>query len=266
LAALFARAGDGARAAALTDEADEMLARLERFWLADRGFYAMALDRDGEPSPALGSNQGHLLWAGAVPRGRAGAVRDALMGDALNSGWGIRTLSRDEAAFNPVSYHLGSVWPHDTALAAAGLRRYGYAAEHTALFDATLDAASHADGYRLPELFAGFGRTDFAVPVPYPVACRPQAWAAGAIPFLLTTALGLRADALQRRLVVQGPALPGWLHRVEVTGLPVGGARVDLLFERTRGTDHVALSDARVDGDLEVVIRTGDAPDGGSAT
>jgi glycogen debranching enzyme len=188
------------------------------------------------------------------------------MGDALNSGWGIRTLSRDEAAFNPVSYHLGSVWPHDTALAAAGLRRYGYAAEHSALFDATLDAASHADGYRLPELFAGFGRTDFAVPVPYPVACRPQAWAAGAIPFLLTTALGLQADALDRRLVVHRPALPEWLHRVEVTGLPVGRARVDLLFERARGTDHVALTDARVDGDLDVVLRTGGVPDGGPAT
>jgi glycogen debranching enzyme len=266
LAALFARAGDAARAAQLADDADEMQLRLERFWLPERGFYAMALDRDGEPSPVLASNQGHLLWAGAVPPERAHAVRDALMGRALNSGWGIRTLGREEPPFNPVSYHLGSVWPHDTALVAAGLRRYGYAEEHTALFDATLDAASHADGYRLPELFAGFGRTDFAVPVPYPVACRPQAWAAGAIPFLLTTALGLQADALDRRLVVHRPALPEWLHRVEVTGLPVGRARVDLLFERARGTDHVALSDVRVDGDLDVVLRTDGVPDGGPAT
>jgi glycogen debranching enzyme len=266
LAALFARAGNGARAVALAAEADEMQVRLERFWLADRAFYAMALDRDGEPSPALASNQGHLLWAGAVPPERARAVRDALMGDGLDSGWGIRTLGRDEPGFNPVSYHLGSVWPHDTALIAAGLRRYGYAAEHTALFDATLDAASHADGYRLPELFAGFGRTEFAVPVPYPVACRPQAWAAGSIPFLLTTGLGLRAEALDGRLVVERPALPRWLRRVEVTGLRVGGARVDLSFERTRGTDHVTLSDARVDGDIEVVLRTGAAPDGDPGT
>jgi glycogen debranching enzyme len=261
LAALFARSGDSARAAMLADDAEEMQVRLDRFWLEDRRFYAMALDRDGEPSPALASNQGHLFWAGAVPRERAHAVRDALMGDALNSGWGIRTLGREEAAFNPVSYHVGSVWPHDTALIAAGLRRYGYDAEFAALFDALLDAASHADAYRLPELFAGFGRTEFEVPVPYPVACRPQAWAAGAIPFLLTTGLGLRADALARRLVVERPALPRWLHRVEVTGLRVGRARVDLLFERTRGTDHVALSDARVDGDLEVVLQTGGAPD-----
>jgi glycogen debranching enzyme len=256
LAALFARAGDRRRADTLADEADEMLARLDRFWLPERGFYAMAVDRDGEPSPALASNQGHLLWAGSVPRERAHAVRDALMGDALNSGWGLRTLGTDEAAFNPVSYHVGSVWPHDTALVAAGLRRYGYDAELAALFDATLDAASHVPGYRLPELFAGFGRTEFGVPVPYPVACRPQAWAAGAVPFLLTEALGLRADALERRLAVHRPVLPRWLHRVEVTGLRVGDARVDLLFERTRGTDHVALSDVRADGDVEVTLHS----------
>jgi len=259
LAALFARAGDRARAATLADDADEMQARLDRFWLPDRGYYAIALDRDGEPSPALGSNQGHLLWAGAVPRARARSVRDALMGNGMNSGWGIRTLATGEAAFNPVSYHLGSVWPHDSALVAAGLRRYGYDAEFAALFDATLDAASHVPGYRLPELFAGFGRTEFGVPVPYPVACRPQAWAAGAVPFLLAEALGLRADALERRLAVHRPVLPRWLHRVEVTGLRVGDARVDLLFERTRGTDHVALSDVRADGDVEVILHTAGA-------
>ena len=266
IARLFMRAGDARRAAALTDEADELEAHLDRFWLPDRGYYAMALDRDGEPSTALASNQGHLLWAGAVPRERAHGVRDALMGDAMNAGWGIRTLGAGEAAYNPVSYHVGSVWPHDTALVAAGLRRYGYDSELAALLDATLDAASHTPEYRLPELFAGFGRTEFDVPVPYPVACRPQAWAAGAIPFLLTEALGLRADALERRLAIHRPVLPGWLHRVEITGLRVGGARVDLLFERTRGTDHVALSDARVDGDLEVMLHTADARGGAAGT
>jgi glycogen debranching enzyme len=259
LAALFARAGDRARAAALGDDADEVQGRLDRFWLPERGYYAIALDRDGEPSPALASNQGHLLWAGAVPRERAHGVRDALMGDGMNSGWGTRTLSAGEVAYNPVSYHLGSIWPHDTAFVAAGLRRYGYDAEFAALFDATLDAASHVPDYRLPELFGGFGRTEFAVPVPYPVACRPQAWAAGAIPFLLSEALGLRAEALEGRLAIHRPVLPAWLRRVDVTGLRVADARVDLLFERTRGTDQVALSDVRVDGDLEITLHTGDA-------
>jgi glycogen debranching enzyme len=255
LAALFARDGDPERAHALEDEADELQAMLERFWLEDRRCYAMAIDRDGQPSGALASNQGHLLWAGAVPAGaRAHAVRDALMGDALNSGWGIRTLGRGEAGFNPVGYHLGSVWPHDTAMIAVGLRRYGYDAEFTALFEALLEAASHADGYRLPELFAGFPRTEFEVPVPYPVACRPQAWAAGAIPSLLAEALGLRADGLAGRLVIARPTLPRWLAHVEVTGLRVAGARCDLAFERTRDSGHVALTDARVDGDVEVVL------------
>jgi glycogen debranching enzyme len=266
IARLFARSGDARRAAGLTDEADELQARLDRFWLPDRGYYAMALDRDGEPSAALASNQGHLLWAGAVPRDRARGVRDALMGEAMNSGWWTRTLGADEAAYNPVSYHVGSVWPHDTALVAAGLRRYGYDAELAGLFDATLDAASHTPGNRLPELFAGFGRTAFDVPVPYPVACRPQAWAAGAIPFLLTEALGLRADALERRIAIHRPVLPSWLHRVDITGLRVGDARVDLLFERTRGTDHVALSDARVDGDLEVTLHTAAMRESGSGS
>jgi glycogen debranching enzyme len=254
LASLFERDGDAGRAAQLRDEADELQAMLERFWLPDRRCYAMALDRDGQPGGALASNQGHLLWAEAVPAGRAHAVRDVLMGDALNSGWGIRTLGRGEAGFNPVGYHLGSVWPHDTAMIAVGLRRYGYDSEFVALFEALLEAASHADGYRLPELFAGFPRTEFEVPVPYPVACRPQAWAAGAIPSLLAEALGLRADGLDGRLVVSRPTLPRWLAHVEVTGLRVAGAHIDLVFERTRDSGHVALTDARVDGDVEVVL------------
>jgi glycogen debranching enzyme len=254
LAALFERDGDPARAAALRDEAAEMLARLDRFWLEDRRCYAMALDGGGDPSPAMASNQGHLLWAGAVPGDRAGHVRDALMGEAMFSGWGIRTLGRAEAGFNPVGYHLGSVWPHDTAMAAVGLRRYGYDADFTRLAEALLEAASHAPDHRLPELFAGFARTAFEAPVPYPVACRPQAWAAGAIPWLLVAGLGLRADGPGRRLVVRRPSLPHWLGRVEVEGLRIAGARVDLRFERAGARGQVALTDARIDGDLDVVL------------
>jgi glycogen debranching enzyme len=260
MAALFARDGEADRADALMDDAAEMRARLDRFWLADRRFYSMALDADGEPSRALASNQGHLLWAGAVPADRAVHVREALMGDALCSGWGIRTLGRGEAGFNPVGYHLGTVWPHDTAICAVGLRRYGYDQDFVRLFEALLEAASHADDYRLPELFAGFSRTEFEIPVPYPVACRPQAWAAGAIPWLLTSGLGLRADGLAKRLLVRRPSLPHWLNRVEVDGLRVAGARVDLLFERAGAGDHVALTDARIDGDVEVVLEVGGAP------
>jgi glycogen debranching enzyme len=253
VAALFERDGDPQRAAALRREADEMQERLERYWLSERGFYSMAIDRDGRASGALASNQGHLLWAGAVPPGRADGVRDALMGEALFSGWGIRTLARGEPGFNPVGYHLGTVWPHDTAMIAVGLRAYGHDADFLTLFEALLEASSHAEDYRLPELFAGFSRTQFEIPVPYPVACRPQAWAAGAIPYLLTSGLGLRADGLDGRLLVRRPSLPAWVNRVEVESLRVAGSTVDLLFERA-ASGGVALTDARIDGDVEVVL------------
>ena len=165
-------------------------------------------------------------WAGAATRGRAGrspptratccggspctperaaAIRDSLMSDAMFSGWGIRTLAEGEAGYNPVGYHLGTVWPHDTAMIAFGLRKYGFDEDFDLVFEALLEAAANAEAYRLPELYAGFGRTEFETPVPYPVACQPQAWAAGAIPYLVAGALGLVPDALERRLRIRRP-------------------------------------------------------------
>ena len=252
LARLFAHAGDDARARALAERAAAREDRLERFWLADKHFYSLALDRDGRASGALASNQGHALWAAAVSTERARAVRNALMSEELFSGWGVRTLGRHEAGFNPVGYHLGTVWPHDSALCAAGLKNYGYDDDFVTIFEALLEAASHAEDYRLPELFAGFSRTEFETPVPYPVACRPQAWAAGAIPYLLTVGLGLHAAALERTLRIRRPSLPRWVNRVEVSGLHVGHARVDLLFERAGA--RVTLTDARVDGECNVLL------------
>ena len=254
LARLFALGGDEARAQALLGEARDMCGRLERFWLPERGYYSMGFGADGRPSAALASNQGHLLWATALPQERARAVRDAVMSRAMFSGWGIRTLAEDEAGYNPVGYHLGTVWPHDTALIAFGLRKYGFDDDFARIFEALLDAASHSEGYRLPELFAGFSRTEFETPVPYPVACRPQAWAAGAIPYLVTGGLGLVPDGLGGRLRVRRPSLPRWLNRVELSGLRIAGSRVDLLFERAGAGEQVALTDARIDGDVEVVL------------
>ncbi|MET0771010.1 MAG: glycogen debranching N-terminal domain-containing protein [Solirubrobacteraceae bacterium] len=254
LARLFELDGDAARAAELRREADALRERLDRFWLADRGFYSMGWGSDGRPSRALASNQGHLLWALAVPPGRASSIRDALMSPAMFSGWGIRTLAEGEGGYNPVGYHLGTVWPHDTAMIADGLRSYGFDEDFDAVFEALLEAAANAEAYRLPELYAGFGRTDFATPVPYPVACQPQAWAAGAIPFLVTGALGLVPDALERRLRIRRPSLPRWLSRVDVRGLRIAGATVDLRFERTGAGGPVALADVRIEGDVEVVL------------
>jgi glycogen debranching enzyme len=252
MARLLELDGDGARAERLREEAEAMEASLERFWLADPGCYAIGLDRDKRPGSGLTSNQGHLLWSGVVSDERARCIRDMLMGPDMFSGWGVRTLAQSHPAYNPVGYHTGSVWPHDSALIAFGLRRYGFDEDFALVFEGLLEAASRFNDYRLPELFGGFSRDEFDEPVPYPVACQPQAWAAGSIPFLLKWGLGLSPDALEKRLRVIRPSLPRWLERVDVTGLEIGNARIDLRFERAG--DQVTLADARIDGDVEVVL------------
>ena len=252
MARMFELDGDGARADRLRDEAAALEAQLERFWLADPECYAIGLDRDKRPGSGLTSNQGHLLWSNSVSDERARCVRDLLMGGDMFTGWGVRTLAESHPAYNPVGYHTGSVWPHDSALIAFGLRRYGFDEDFTLIFEGLLEAASRFGDYRLPELFAGFPRDEFDEPVPYPVACQPQAWAAGSIPFLLKWGLGLSPDALDKRLRVVRPSLPRWLERVEVTGLEIGDSKVDLQFERAG--EHVTLADARIEGDVEVVL------------
>jgi glycogen debranching enzyme len=251
MARLFELSGEDARAEDLRAGTAVLEEGIERFWLDDLGYYAMALDAAKRPSRALASNQGHLLWADAVPPERAAQVRDALMGDAMFTGWGIRTLADGEPAYNPIGYHIGSVWPHDNALIAVGLRRYGFDEAFTHIFEGLLEAASQFSNYRLPELFAGFSRTEYESPVPYPVACRPQAWAAGAIPYLMQWGFGLTAEGFDRRLRLIRPSLPRWINRVEVPGIPLAGASIDLRFERARET--VTLADARIDGKVEVV-------------
>lgn len=157
------------------------------------------------------------------------------------------------AAFNPVGYHTGTVWPHDNAMTAVGLRKYGFDRAFLRIFDDLLEGAA-TSGYRLPELFAGFSRADYEDPVPYPVACSPQAWAAGALPCMPTAGLGLVPDGLRGILRIRRPALPRLINRLEPQGLSVAGSRVDLVFERVASTASVALTDVRIDGDVEVVL------------
>jgi glycogen debranching enzyme len=216
------------------------------------------LDGDKRPGSCLTSNQGHLLWAGAVPAARAAAVRELLMSEPMFSGRGVRTLADPHPGFNPVGYHTGSVWPHDNALIASGLRRYGFDEDFLRIFEGMLEAASQFAGYSLPELFGGYASTPRESPVPYPVACRPQAWAAGSIPYLLTWGLGLRPEGLARRLRIVRPSLPRWLDRIEVAGLRVADAAVNLRFERT--PSGVQLADVRIDGRLDVVTETAGQP------
>jgi glycogen debranching enzyme len=255
LARLYELDGEPSRAESLRDGAAALAEALERFWLPDRGFYSMALDADKRPSRALASNQGHLLWALAVPPERAAAIRHALTEGSAYSGWGVRTLGADEPGFNAVGYHAGTIWPHDTAFFAVGLRKYGFDDAFLRIFRDLLDAAASFPAYRLPELFAGFPRAPHEGPVPDPVACSPQAWAAGALPWMLVSGLGLIPDGLARTLRIRRPLLPRHVGRLALKGLRVADARVDLVFERVRDrADRIALTDARVDGDLDVVL------------
>jgi glycogen debranching enzyme len=199
-----------------------------RFWLTDeRGSYpATALDIDNHPVDGPASNMGHLLATGLLSEEEARAVGDRLAGEELASGWGLRTLSTASAGFNPLSYHAGSVWPHDTAIAAWGLAVTDQARAATQLLRGLVDAAP-GFGYRLPELFAGFARAEVPFPVPYPAACRPQAWAAGGALLLLRACLRLQPDLPSGRLTI-APLRPPPFRFLEVEGLPVGGRFLSL--------------------------------------
>ncbi len=253
VAQLYERARDVTRAARLQREASELRARFNRdFWIAERGFYAMALQGDGRPAVVISSNPGQALWSGIVEESKAKLTVDRLMSDEMFSGWGVRTLSEREQAYNPLGYHIGSVWPHDNSLIAMGFRRYGYDQAACRVFDGLLEAAMHFKSYRLPELFAGFSRSEYEVPVPYAAANPPQAWAAGAVPYLLEAVLGLVPEAFDRRLRIVRPTLPGPVDELHIQGMKVGQAQVDLRYERTRdGT--VSVHVLRVDGALDVI-------------
>jgi glycogen debranching enzyme len=220
-------------AARLEREARELAARFdEAYWCPGRGgYYALALDGRKERVDALTSNVGHLLWSGIVPEQRVDALVARLTSpvSGLWSGWGVRTMARGDAGFNPLSYHDGSVWPHDNSLIAAGLARYGRWEEAHRIVRSLFGAAGQLDR-QLPEVFAGFSRQETPFPIEYPTAARPQAWAAGAPILLLQTLLGLTPDRASGRLVSTAPrGLTTWAGRVELRGVPALGARWNVL-------------------------------------
>jgi glycogen debranching enzyme len=262
IATLYERSGEPERAAQLRHEAQELRERFDRdFWLDDLGCYALALQADNRPVALLASNAGHALWTGIASPEHGRQTARRLMEDDMFSGWGIRTVSAAAACYNPTAYHLGTVWPHDNALIAAGMRRYGHDDDAHRILEALIRAAMSFDSYRLPELFSGFSRDDYGVPVPYPIASHPQAWSAGAIPHLLTTHLGLQAEAFEHRLRLVRPALPDYVDRLRVRGLRVGSGVVDLRFERT-SKGHSAVEVLDVEGDVDVIIDAGSGTDG----
>jgi glycogen debranching enzyme len=209
----------------LEREATELVGRFdEAFWIDERGgYYALALDGEKRRVDSLCSNMGHLLWNGIVPPERVDAVVDQLMGEALWSGWGVRTMSSVDAGFNPLEYHTGTVWPHDNSLIAWGLARYDRWPEAYRIIRRTLNAAAYFD-HQLPEVFAGFSRTETPFPIPYPTSCRPQAWAAGTPVLLLQLLLGLTPDRTQHRLVSSAPGeIPSWAGSLRLSGVRAFG-------------------------------------------
>ena len=225
----------------------------ERFWCEELGTYAMAVDGRGRPCRVRTSNPGHCLFTGIAQPARALAAAETLLAPSLFSGWGIRTVAADEAFFNPMSYHNGSVWPHDSAIAAAGLARYGRTDLALAVLEGLYDASTFLELHRLPELFCGFERRPDVGPTSYPVACAPQAWAAGAAFLLLQACLGLDIDALERTVTFANPQLPESVRTLEINRLGVGDAVLDLLC--TRHAHDVDVSVVRRVGDVRVVVR-----------
>jgi glycogen debranching enzyme len=217
----------------LEHEADELRKRFdEAYWVEDRGgFYALALDGDKAQVDSLCSNIGHLLWSGIVPPRRVDAIVDQLMGDDLWSGWGVRTMSTADAGYNPLSYHNGTVWPHDNSLIAAGLARYARWPEAQRVIQRMLTAAQHFN-FQLPEVFAGLRRSETPFPIAYPTAARPQAWAAGAPVLLLQSLLGLQPDRRRHALdTVAPPELPSWAGTIRLSGIRAFGTLWDARLE-----------------------------------
>ena len=221
------------------EEAERWIARAtdlkqrfnEAFWLPDRGYYAIALDRDKRPVDSRASNMGHCLWSGIVDEDKAAAVADHLVSPEMFSGWGVRTLATDMGAYNPASYHNGSVWPHDNALIVAGLMRYGLIDQAKRIAFGILDAAASFGG-RLPELFCGFDRNRYPDPVPYPTSCSPQAWASAA-PVLIMRSLARLDPCVPNGDLWIAPAFPEEFGTVYIENLPLAGTRVSIDYTAT---------------------------------
>ena len=223
------------------EEASRLIARAQKlqrlvdeaFWVEKSGSYALALDGDKRQVQTVTSNQGHLLFSRVVSEDRARRVARSLLSPESFSGWGIRTLAAGQKSYNPLSYHNGTVWPHDNSMIAMGLSHYGMQKQAVQLLGALYDTARHFRHQRLPELFCGMGSSGQALPVSYPVSCSPQAWASGAFFLLLRACLGLYPNAPQRSLKIVNPQLPPWTKELTIERLPVGDSRVSVKFTRT---------------------------------
>jgi glycogen debranching enzyme len=256
-AATLARAlGMDDRSECFQRDAESLRQRFEQaYWDDELSMYVLALDGRKQPCRVRTSNAGHCLFGGIASPDRAGRVANELVGDNLYSGWGVRTLAAGEMRYNPMSYHNGSVWPHDNALIGAGLGRYGLTTGSTKILEGFHHASSFLDLHRLPELFCGFRRRAAEGPTLYPVACAPQAWAAGAAFMLLQGCLGLSIDAIHKRVTFTRARLPDFVPWVGISNLTVAGGSVDLMLEQH--SLGVAVTLLKTTGDVEIVTRKG---------
>ncbi|GIV96764.1 MAG: hypothetical protein KatS3mg057_1421 [Herpetosiphonaceae bacterium] len=261
LAELEESFGDQQQAQALRSAAAELQERFhETFWMEDEGFFALGIGPGGRLIRSISSNPGHCLWSGIVRPELAGRVVARLLADDLSCGWGIRTLSSLNPAFNPIDYQLGAVWPHDNAIIALGCKRYGFSDAANAIARAIFDTASFFQGHRLPELYGGFQRTSHSIPVLYTAANIPQAWAAGSVFQLLQAILGLEADAPHGRLNLN-PTLPDWLPGLSIKNLAIGDSRFDLeVVRRDNAAPEIRLN--RRHGTISVYYNGRPLPEG----
>ncbi|RLD98579.1 MAG: amylo-alpha-1,6-glucosidase, partial [Aquificota bacterium] len=223
---------------------------IKAFWDQDMGCYVLALDGEKRPCRVRTSNAGHTLFSGIAPERHAKELVETLFSKTLFSGWGIRTLASSEVLYNPLSYHNGSVWPHDNAIIALGLSQYGFKEGLLKILKGLFEASLFFRLNRLPELFCGFPKRAKEGPTPYPVACNPQAWAAGAAFMLLQACLGVTFK--ENQLLLRHPVLPPFLEEVHIKGLTVGGTSVDLSLRRSHG--DVVVNVLRKRKGIEVII------------
>jgi len=253
VAAIAAALGDHEFAHRLMQDAHALQTRFEEnFWQEEMGMYAMALDGKKQPCAVRTSNAGQCLFTGIANPDHAAMIADQLTGERFYSGWGIRTVGESESRYNPMSYHNGSVWPHDNALIAAGFARYRMTHRSAQILTGMFEVAREFDFNRLPELFCGFPRRTGKGPTSYPVACSPQAWSAAAAFLLLQSSIGLNIDAASGRISLVRPVLPEFLEQLRIRDIRVGSASVDLLLFRSGGA--VAVTVARRLGNVDVVV------------
>ncbi|RJG04039.1 amylo-alpha-1,6-glucosidase [Noviherbaspirillum sedimenti] len=245
--------GEAALAPALRESARLLKQRFnEAFWCEELGSYVIALDGDKRQCAVASSNAGHALWSGIASPEYAARVAGRLLGEDFFCGWGIRTISSKEVRYNPMAYHNGSVWPHDNALIAEGMARYGLTDKALTVFSGMFDVSLYVDQHRLPELFCGFEKRPGEGPTLYPVACSPQAWAAGCVYYLLQACLGLSFDPDKAEIRFRHPRLPPFLETVEINGLSLNDATVDLRLQRY--PNNVGINVVRKEGRAEVVV------------